>query len=57
MKRKPKPPVPPVHILSREFVYTPSHATDLRATFARARRKLAEQKPDADVLPIRQVSK
>jgi hypothetical protein len=53
MKRKPKPPV---SILSREFIYTPSHATDIASTFARIRRERAEQK-DADVVPIRKVGK
>ena len=36
-------------ILDKDFVYTPSHATDIRRTFAKVRRE--QQKRDATLLP------
>lgn len=44
-------PTIPLH--DKRFVYTPSHQTDIRKTFAKARRALG--KPDATVTPIGKV--
>ena len=36
-------PRPPIHITSDQFKYTPSHSTDVRVTFKRARKRLEGQ--------------
>lgn len=36
-------PIPPKHIYSDEFVYTPSTKTDIRQTFARIRAAMEEK--------------
>lgn len=43
---------PPISLLDKRFVYTPSHATEIRRTFERIRRELREQK-QANVTPIK----
>lgn len=40
---------PPIPLHDKRFQYTPSHQTDIRKTFAKARRAM---KPDATVTPI-----
>ena len=41
-------------ILDKSFKYTPSAETDIRKTFAKARKELAEQaKPVKNVMPIK----
>ena len=44
-------------ILDRSFRYTPSHATDVRKTFERARQSLESKDSSNKVLQIRQPKK
>ena len=40
-------------ILDKSFKYTPSAETDIRKTFAKARKELAEQAKPVNVMPIK----
>ena len=44
-------------ILDRSFRYIPSHETDVRKTFERARQQLEQRAPANKVLQIRQTKK
>lgn len=52
----PMAPKPPKSILDPTFCYRPSHATDLRDTFERARRELARARdariPTLKIVPL-----
>ena len=51
MKPTPNLRRPAKSILDRTFRYTPSHCTDVRETFERARRELQQGRP-VNVVPL-----